>query len=226
MEVGMIDAVTQSVMGCADDQDLALVEASIRGDAWAFEALVRRYSHRLLRVAQQVTRSLDDAQEAVQETFLKAFQKLCQFRGNSKFSSWLIRIALNESFLILRRRRSSMTRELVLESMELGSNNLPMQIPDWRPNPEQLYDQAEFQQALHTGLSRLRPILRVVFVLRDIEEYSIAETAEILNLPSNTVKVRHHRARLQLRETLSRHLRRTTNVRHDILLSQTSAGVC
>lgn len=75
-----------------------------------------------------------------------------------------------------------------MESKELWSNNLPLQISDWRPNPEQLYDQAEFHQILHTGLSRLRPILRVIFVLRDIEEYSIAETAEILNLTSNTVK--------------------------------------
>ena len=112
MEVGMIDAFTQSVTRCVSDADLALIEASIEGDASAFETLVRRYRQRLLRIAQRVTRSLDDAEEAVQETFLKAFQKLCQFRGNSKFSSWLIRIALNESFLILRKRRSCMTREI------------------------------------------------------------------------------------------------------------------
>jgi RNA polymerase sigma-70 factor, ECF subfamily len=224
MEVAMIDAVTQSVTGSASDPDLALVEASIRGDAWAFETLVRRYSHRLLRVAHRVTRSLEDAQEAVQETFLKAFQKLCQFKGNSKFSSWLIRITLNESFLILRRRRTSTPLEIVLESKDLWS--LPLQISDWRPNPEQLFGEAELQQFLRSALSRLRPILRAVFVLREIEGYSIAETAEILNLTSNVVKVRHHRARLQLRETLSHQLRRKAIVHHDTLQSQISAGVC
>lgn len=224
MDVGMIDVVNESVARYASDPDLVLVEASIRGDASAFEVLVWRYSHRLLRVAQQVTRSLDDAQEAVQETFLKAFRKLCQFKRNSKFSSWLIRIALNESFLIVRKRRNFMTREIILESNELWSD-LPLQIPDWRPNPEQLLGQAELRQILRAALSRLRPILRVVFVLRDIEGYSIAETAEILNLNSNVVKVRHHRARLQLRETLSHHFRRTMHV-HDIRRSQISAEVC
>jgi RNA polymerase sigma-70 factor, ECF subfamily len=224
MEVAMIDAVTQSVTGSASDPDLALVEASIRGDAWAFETLVRRYSHRLFRVAHRVTRSLEDAQEAVQETFLKAFQKLCQFKGNSKFSSWLIRITLNESFLILRRRRTSTPLEIVLESKDLWS--LPLQISDWRPNPEQLFGEAELQRFLRSALSRLRPILRAVFVLREIEGYSIAETAEILNLTSNVVKVRHHRAKLQLRETLSHQLRRKAVVHHDTLQSQISAGVC
>jgi RNA polymerase sigma-70 factor, ECF subfamily len=224
VEVGIIDAVAQSEAGCASDPDIPLVEASIRGDVLAFETLVRRYSHRLLRVAQQVTRSLDDAQEAVQETFLKAFQKLCQFRGNSRFSSWLIRIALNESFLILRKRRSFTTCEIGSDSNELRTN-LSLQISDGRPNPEQLYRQAELQHILHTCLSRLRPILRVVFVLRDIEGYSVAETAEILNLSSSVVKVRHHRARLQLQETFSRHSRRTMIVR-EMPLSQTSAGVC
>jgi RNA polymerase sigma-70 factor, ECF subfamily len=225
MEVGIINAVARSVTWSVSDPDLALVEASIGGDASAFEMLVRRYSQRLLRVAQQVTRSLDDAQDAVQETFLNAYQKLCQFEGNSKFSTWLIRIALNESLLILRKRRSSMTREIVSESKDDWSKNLPFQISDWHPNPEQLYGQAELQQILRTALSRLRPTLRCVFVLRDIEGYTIAETAGMLNLNSNVVKVRLHRARLELRETLSRHFRRTAVVHHQIPQSQISAGV-
>jgi len=89
-----------------------------------------------------------------------------------------------------------MTREIVLEGKDDWSKNLPFQISDWRPNPEQLYGQVELRQILRTGLSRLRPTLRVVFVLRDIEGHTITETAGMLNLNSNVVKVRLHRARL------------------------------
>ena len=204
----MIDAMNQSVNWCVSDPDPVLVEASMGGDMRAFGVLVQRHSDRLLRIAQQVTRSLEDAQEAVQETFLNAHQKLRQFQGNAKFSTWLIRIVLNESLLILRKGRSRMTRETPFEWTDQDGGVVSLQVSDWHPNPEQLYLQAELRQILRAGLSKLRPILRAVFVLRDMEGLSIAETAAILNLSSNVVKVRLHRARLELREWLSRYFHR------------------
>jgi RNA polymerase sigma-70 factor (ECF subfamily) len=172
------------------------------GDIAAFEELVRRYDRKLLRIALQVTHNQEDAQEAVQETFLKAYQKLHQFRGNSKLSTWLIRIALNESLMTLRRRRY--TQELPLEYEDPNGEHLPLDVADWSPNPEQLYSRSELQEILRKALEGLPPALRIVFVLRDLEVLSIKETAAALDLHPSAVKARLLRARLQLREKLSR----------------------
>jgi len=203
--------------------DQVLVDASIGGDTSAFAAIVHRHSERLLRVAMQVTRNLDDAEEAVQEAFLNAYQKLHQFQGNSKLSTWLIRIVLNRSLLMLRKGRNGTTREFPSGWTELDGDRLPMQVSDWHPNPEQLYLQAELRELLKTGLAKLRPILRVVFVLRDLEELSVSETAAILNVSSDVVKVRLHRARLELREWLSRYFRRGRLACHDVSHARLSA---
>jgi len=201
----VLEDPTQSSTRCGDDPDLPLVEATANGDLAAFEELVRRYDSRLLRVAQQVTRNLDDARDAVQETFLKAFQKLHQFQRNAKFSTWLIRIALNESLTKLRKRRFS---ELPLE-YDSPDGDLPVDLADWSPNPEQLCGRAELREILRNTLETLPPSLRVVFVLRDIEEISIKDTAEILDLQPTAVKARLFRARLLLREKLSKHFRQS-----------------
>jgi RNA polymerase sigma-70 factor (ECF subfamily) len=202
MEVAMIEDSAQSATRYTLDEDLALVEASMSGDIAAFEELVRRYDRKLLRIALQVTHNQEDAQEAVQETFLKAYQKLHQFRGNSKLSTWLIRIALNESLMTLRRRRY--TQELPLEYEDPNGEHLPLDVADWSPNPEQLYSRSELQEILRKALEGLPPALRIVFVLRDLEVLSIKETAAALDLHPSAVKARLLRARLQLREKLSR----------------------
>jgi RNA polymerase sigma-70 factor, ECF subfamily len=207
MEVAMIEDSAASATRNTLDEDLTLVEASMRGDIAAFEELVRRYDRKLLRIALQVTNNQEDAQEVVQETFLKAYQKLNQFRGNSKLSTWLIRIVLNESLMTLRRRRRY-TRELPLEYEDPDGKNLPLDLADWSPNPEQLYSRSELQEILRTALEGLPPALRVVFVLRDVEVLSIKETAVALDLPPSAVKDRLLRARLQLREKLSKFFRR------------------
>ena len=206
MEVAMIEDSAQSATRPALDDDMVLVEASMSGDIAAFEELVRRYDSKLLRIALQVTHNQEDAQEAVQETFLKAYQKLNQFRGNSKLSTWLIRIALNESLMTLRRRRRH-TQELPLEYEDPNGQNLPLDVADWSPNPEQLYSRSQFQEILRKALEELPPALRVVFVLRDVEVLSIKETAAALDVDPNVVKVRLLRARLQLREKLSKFFR-------------------
>lgn len=212
MPLALLDGETIPSTRPTLDPDLTLVELIKRGDMAAFEELVRRYDRRLLRIAQQVTHNLEDAQEAVQETFLKAYQKLDQFQGNSKFSTWLIRIALNESLMKVRKQRY--TQEVPLEYDAPDGEHAAMDVADWSPNPEQLYSNSELQEILRKALGGLLPALRITFVLRDIEGLSIKETAAILDLDASAVKARLFRARLQLRERLSHYFRLPSLAQH------------
>jgi RNA polymerase sigma-70 factor (ECF subfamily) len=193
--------------------DLDLVHASQNGDVSAFEQLVKRYDRKLLRIAQGVTHNTEDSQDAVQEALLKAFQNLGQFREQSQFSTWLLRITLNQSLMKLRKQRS--IREVSLdEQFQADGNMLPMEVPDWAPNPEQLYSASGLRGILVKTLKDLRPILRMVFVLRDIEGFSIDQTSEVLNLSHSAVKARLWRARLQLRERLTKYFSKQTTSEH------------
>src|SRR6202162_3154866 len=190
----------QFALATAADDDLDLVHASKNGDVSAFEQLVKRYDRKLLRIAHNVTHNTEDSQDAVQETFLKAFQHLGQFREDSKFSTWLIRITVNQSLMKLRKQRR--TKEVALDEDFQAEEMLPMEVADWAPNPEQLYGASEFREILVQALKELRPVLRAVFVLRDIEGFSTAQTAELLNLSHAAVKARLWRGRLQVRERM------------------------
>src|SRR5579864_5220936 len=171
------------------NDDLDLVHASKNGDVAAFEQLVKRYDRKLFRIAQSVTHNREDSQDAVQEAFLKAFQHLGQFRGDSQFSTWLIRITLNQSLMKLRKQRR--TREVSLdEDFETDEDVLPREVIDWAPNPEQLYSVSELRNILIKTIEELQPILRTVFVLQDIEGLSTIQTAEVLNLSQSAVKSR------------------------------------
>jgi RNA polymerase sigma-70 factor (ECF subfamily) len=186
------------------DDDLDLVHASKNGDVAAFEQLVKRYDRKLFRIAQSVTHNREDSQDAVQETFLKAYQHLAEFRGDSQFSTWLIRITLNQSLMKLRKQRR--TREVSLdEDFETDEGMLPREIIDWAPNAEQRYSFAELRNILIKTIEELQPILRTVFVLQDIERFSTIQTAEVLTLSQSAVKSRLWRARLQLRERLNKY---------------------
>jgi RNA polymerase sigma-70 factor, ECF subfamily len=184
--------------------DLELVHASKNGDVGAFEELVKRYDRKLFRIAQSVTHNVEDSQDAVQEALLKAFQHLDQFREESQFSTWLVRITLNRSLMKLRKNRA--TREVTLdEDLQPGGDAFPMEIADWAPNPEQLYWASELRLVLINALSELELISRTVFVLRDIEGFSTDQTADVLNLSTTAVKARLWRSRLQLREHLNKY---------------------
>ena len=184
--------------------DMELVHASKKGDVAAFEELVKRYDRKLLRIAQSVTHNREDSQDAVQETFLKAYQYLADFREASQFSTWLIRITLNQSLMKL--RKLNVTKEVSLdENFEADEDLIPREIADWHPNPEQLYSGSELQDILTRSLEELVPVSRAVFVLRDIEGLSIEQTAIVLNLSQSAVKSRLWRARLQLRERLNKY---------------------
>src|ERR1700704_3868806 len=191
-------------MGAGDDLDL--VHASQNGDVDAFEQLVKRYDCRLLRIAQSVTHNREDSQDAVQEAFFKAYQHLAEFREDSQFATWLIRITVNQSLMKLRKQRT--IEEVSLdEDFQAEGDILPLEVVDWAPNAEQLYWASELRQILTQTLEQVRPHMRTVFVLRDIEGLSIDQTAVVLGLSQATVKARLWRARLQLREGLNRYFR-------------------
>jgi RNA polymerase sigma-70 factor, ECF subfamily len=184
--------------------DMTLVHACKGGDAAAFEELVKRYDRKLFRIAQHITHNREDAQDAVQDAFLKVFRKLTQFRENSQFSTWLIRIAVNESLMKLRKQRHnkefSMDDDLVSED-----HGFPFELADWAPNPEERYRGFELRDILRSELQELQPALRVVFVLRDIEGLSTEETADVIQSTPVAVKARLWRARLKLRARLSKY---------------------
>jgi len=201
------DSAQLAVTTVASD-DLDLVHASKNGDVAAFEQLVKRYDRKLFRIAQHVTHNREDAEDAVQDAFLKAFQHLGEFREDSKFSTWLIRITLNQSLMKVRKQRRAIREVSLEEDFQAGEDMLPMEVIDWAPDPEQLYRTAELRDILIKALREVRPILRGVFVLRDIEGLSTAQTAEVLNLSQVAVKARLWRGRLQLRERLNKYFRK------------------
>src|SRR5438552_14958396 len=127
--------------------ELALVRAAKRGDMGAFEQLVKRYDRNIFRIAQHITQNREDAEDVVQDAFLKAFQNLEQFQGQSKFYTWLVRIAVNEALMKLRRRRPERTVSLD-EEVKTEDDSLPREVADWSPNPEQQYSQAELREIL------------------------------------------------------------------------------
>ena len=191
-------------------EDLALVQAAREGDIAAFEQLLKRYDRNVFRIANHITQNREDAEDVVQDAFLKAYQKLDQFQGNSKFYTWLVRIAVNEALMKLRKRKASKTVSID-EDVETDEGFVPREVTDWSPNPEQLYKQAELGDILEKTIHGLPAGFRTVFVLRDVEGLSTEETAEALGLSIPAVKSRLLRARLQLRERLSRHFKKKKN---------------
>jgi len=182
---------------------MALVHAAKAGDVSAFESLVKKYDRNVFRIANHITHNREDAEDVVQDAFLKAYENLEQFQGQSKFYTWLVRIAVNEALMKLRKRRPERTVSLD-EDVKTEEDSLPREVADWSPNPEQQYSQTELKDILTRTIQGLPPGFRTVFVLRDVEGLSTEETAEALDLSIPAVKSRLLRARLQLRDRLSR----------------------
>jgi RNA polymerase sigma-70 factor (ECF subfamily) len=149
-----------------------------------------------------ITQNREDAEDATQDAFLKSFQHLPDFQGGSRFYTWLVRIAVNEALMRLRRRRPNVTS--LDEPVETEDDFMPRQIEDWGPTPEQRYQTTELNSILTNAIADLEPIFRTVFVLRDVEQLSTEETAEALGISVPAVKSRLLRGRLKLREKLSR----------------------
>ncbi len=180
-----------------------LVAQAKAGSSEAFEELVNRYERRIFRLAMRLTGNTEDAEDVLQETFLKAFEHLPDFRQDSRFYTWLVRIAVNEGLMKLRKRRSDRSEPLE-DAVDDDGQVIPRDFRDWKPNPEQLTSQEEMERILLGAAAQLPPSLRTVFMLRDVEELSTEETAQALNLTLGAVKARLFRARFQLREELSK----------------------
>ena len=185
-----------------DRNEAAVVAGAKAGSYEAFEELVNRYERKIYRLGLNITGSHEDAEDVLQETFLKAFEHVADFREDSRFYTWIFRIALNMGLMKLRKRRS----DKVVPLEGAGSEQeefIPREFTDWRPNPEQLLAESELQDILLRAAQSLPPSYRTVFLLRDAEGLSTEETARALHLAEGTVKAFLHRARLQLRERLS-----------------------
>jgi RNA polymerase sigma-70 factor (ECF subfamily) len=190
----------------AVDESVLLAQAR-SGDPSAFADLVGRYEGKIFRLAQHITNHREDAEDVLQETFLKAYEHLDQFHGNSKFYTWIVRIAVNQALMKLRKRRSDKTVSMD-ETIDTGEDIVAREIATWDPNPEERYSQEEMQRILDDAIQSLAPPYRTVFILRDVDELSTEETAEALDLTVPAVKSRLLRARLQLRDKLTRRFKR------------------
>jgi RNA polymerase sigma-70 factor (ECF subfamily) len=196
-----------AVSSQANIDESTLVAQAREGDTVAFGELVRRYEGRIFRLAQHITQNREDAEDVLQETFLKAYEHLDQFQGNSKFYTWIVLIAVNQSLMKLRRRKADRSVSLD-ETIDTGEDNIVREIAAWGEDPEERFSREELGELLDSAIQGLEPPYRSVFVLRDIEDLSTEETADSLGLSIPAVKSRLLRARLQLREKLTRQFKR------------------
>lgn len=184
------------------DDDAALVRRIVAGDQPAFELLMRRHNQRLYRIARTALRDATEAEDALQDSYLLAYQSLHQFRGDASVSTWLSRLVLNECLGRLRRdnRRQNVipivSAPTEIDGVADGENALP----------EQIADRALFRALVESKLDELPQDFRITFVLRSIEELSVEEAARVLGIPEATVRSRHFRAKSLLRESLAREL--------------------
>jgi RNA polymerase sigma-70 factor (ECF subfamily) len=192
-----------------DAQDAELVQRAKRGDLEAFEALTQRHERQVYSLALRMLRQAQDAEDVTQQTFLSVLEHLEDFRGEASFATWLMRIATYGALKVIRKRRGLETVPLEPDGEAPdGYENIPRPeyIADWRESPERLAQRNEIRLLIDDALGQLDEKHRLVFLLRDVDGLSIQETAEALQLSEANVKVRLLRARLQLRELLTRAL--------------------
>lgn len=190
----------------ANAGDEQLLQWSREKNYQAFEELVRRYESRIYRLGLKILRSPEDAEDVLQKTFLSVFENMDKFRGDSKFSTWLFRIATNHALMKLRREKGKTTESLDTP-VTFDENCYIPQLADEKANIPRTYEHKEFMQLLEQVLSELPEIYRLVFFLRDVEGFSNKEVAKMLDLSVPAVKSRILRARLYLREKLEKHLK-------------------
>ncbi len=187
-----------------ESAEAVLIERVLSGQEEAFRELVRPYEHAVYMTTQAILKNEADAEDAAQDAVLKAFTNLGRFRGDSKFSTWLIRIATNEALMKLRKGRHQKLHEpLDQQRKDDEGDYIPRDFADWREIPSEALQKKELRQALSAALASLTPKHREVFVLRDVQHFSIAETANLLGINKSAVKTRLMRARLQMRDALA-----------------------
>jgi len=184
------------------DYERRLIQRSTHGEHEAFYVLIRPYEKRVYAAALALLRNEADAEDCAQEAVLKAFKNIRQFRSEAKFSTWLIQIAVNEARMRRRKQRADLIEPIERDQREEGTY-APREFADWREIPSETLERKEVREKLAEALSSIGEIYREVFVLRDMEQLSIEETAKALGISTASVKTRLLRARLMLRELLA-----------------------
>jgi RNA polymerase sigma-70 factor (ECF subfamily) len=181
--------------------DMTLVAAAKNGNRKAFEILVKRHEQRIFFVARRITRSREDAEDVVQQAFQKAFTHLRNFEGRSAFSTWLTRIAITEALICLRKRRGF--REVLIDDLNANEETTgTLEVPDSSPDPEAIYSQREWVEMLYSAVNELPAGMRRAIQLRELEERSSEETAQIMGISVGALKGRTFHGRRKLRERL------------------------
>jgi len=188
-----------------DEQQM--IASILAGDSHLFHDLIRPYERSVYVMALSFLHNEADAEDAAQEGFLKAYRNLSRFRGESKFGTWLISITLNEARNHLRRAKNVKVESLDVTSDEEGHVS-PALLRDWREIPSEALERQEVRYMLRTAVNALPPIYREVFLLRDVEQLSISESAAALQITAVSVKVRLHRARMMLQRNLAPQLKK------------------
>jgi RNA polymerase sigma-70 factor, ECF subfamily len=184
------------------DYEQHLIQRTRDGEREAFYELIRPYERRVYAAAFAILRNEADADDCAQEAVLKAFKHIRQFRAEAKFSTWLIQIAVNEARMRRRKERAEIMEPLDKDTNEEDSYS-PRDFADWREIPSEVLERKEIREKLAEALGSLGQIYREVFVLRDMEQLSIDETAKALGISTASVKTRLLRARLMLRDLLA-----------------------
>jgi RNA polymerase sigma-70 factor, ECF subfamily len=194
--------IVERTADAGDDDEQSLVARICKGEPSLFATLVKPYERRVYATALALLRNDADAQDVAQEAILKAFANLRQFRGESKFSTWLIQITVNEARMRQRKQRGDLFEPIAELQDEEGAYT-PRDFADWREIPSEALERSEIRALLAKALASLAQKYRQVFILRDVEQISIEETAEVLNISIASVKTRLLRARLMLRDILA-----------------------
>jgi len=196
------------------DDDVPLLDRVLAGDVLAFEELVQRHEQRVYRITMAITGNHQDAEEAMQDTFLKAHRHLSGFERTSKFSTWLTRIAVNEALQCRRRQRATESLD-ELTSTEEGM--VPKQLQDWHDDPEKTYSKQQMRDIVEQAIQSLPTQYREAFVLRDVQGLTTEEAAEALGLSRPALKSRLLRARLMMREALAVHFQRSPTLKSKMI---------
>lgn len=183
-----------------DEQQM--IASILAGESHLFHELIRPYERSIYVMALSFLKNEADAEDTTQETFLNAYRKLSSFRGESKFGTWLISITLNEARNRLRRAKV-VKMESLDESPDEEGHISPALLRDWREIPSEALERHEIRHLLRKAVGELPPIYREIFLLRDVEELSVTEAAEVLQITTVSVKVRLHRARTMLQKSLA-----------------------
>ena len=183
--------------------ETALIERICNGERELFHELVRPHQRSVYLIAYSILRNEADAEDVAQEAILKAFRYLDTFRGDSKFSTWLIRITINEARMRVRQAHGALFESLDEDERNAQGEYIPRDFSDWHELPSEILERKEVRALLAKAMAALPQMYREVLVLRDVHQFSIAETAQMLGIPEGSVKTRLSRARAQMRDLIA-----------------------